>query len=148
MTVSRTTLRTLAAVFGMLCVGPLLTAHHSPAKFDQERELVLEGVVTRLEWVNPHVYIHVEAENELGEDVTWVIEAQSPRVMSLFGWSESAIEIGSQVSVAANPARNPDSTMALGRSVTAQDGSFLKIPWSPDTIREAIRSEPPSGVGP
>ena len=137
-----TPLRLSGTTAALLFIGSHVIAHHSPAKFDQERDLTLEGVVTRVEWVNPHVYIYVETEN-VGEEVTWVIEAQSPRVMSLFGWSLNSLEVGSQVTVAANPARNPDSTLALGRSVTTQNGAFLKIPWHPDTIRRALRAQPP-----
>ena len=103
--------------------------------------LTLEGVVTRVEWTNPHVYIHVDVDNERGASFSWVVEAQSPRVMSLFGWSPTSRVRGDRVTIAANPLRNRAARMALGRSVVRQDGSVLRIPWRPHEIREALRTE-------
>jgi hypothetical protein len=111
--------------------------------FDQGRDLTLEGVITRVEWAHPHVYIHIEAENERRQSVVWVVEAQSPRVMSLFGWSPTSLVPGDRVTIAANPPRSGATGTALGRSVVRQDGTTLRISWQQQEIREALRAEPP-----
>ena len=131
----------------LLSLSPLIiaspaTAHHSPALFDQGRDLTLQGVVTRFEWANPHVYLYVETKDNVGPRLVWIIDAQSPRVMSLFGWSPGSLAAGDRVTVATNPARNGDGTRALGRSVVRPDGTVLKIPWAPGEVREALRTEP------
>jgi hypothetical protein len=100
-------------------------------------------VVTRIEWAYPHVYIHVQTENNVGKPVVWVIEGQSPRIMSLFGWSQGSLAAGDRVTVAANPTRNQNRTMALGRSVLKQDGTVLQISWQADVIRDALRAQRP-----
>jgi hypothetical protein len=115
--------------------------HHSPVLFDQGRELTLEGSVTRMEWTNPHVSIHLEVIDRRERPVAWIIEAQSPRVMSLFGWSAASVRRGDRVRIAAHPPRHPAARTALGRSIVRQDGTSLRIPWQPEEIREALRSE-------
>jgi hypothetical protein len=141
----RPTLR-LAALVAALALAHLpARAHHSPSMFDQGRDLTLEGVITRFEWTNPHVYIHVEMENEHRQSVVWVVEAQSPRVMNLFGWSPTSLVPGDRVTVAANPLRSGATRTALGRAVVRQDGTTLRISWQPQEIREALRAEPPGG---
>lgn len=130
----------LAASIAILIIDASAGAHHSPSMFDQERELTLTAVVARIAWANPHVNIHVEVEDERGEFAPWVIEAQSPRVMELFGWTRTSLEAGDRVTLLVNPQRNGTRT-ALGRSVVRRDGITLRIPWQPQEIREALRAE-------
>jgi hypothetical protein len=135
---------TLAAVVAALALADLSArAHHSPSMFDQGRDLTLEGVIRRVEWANPHVYIHLEVENERRESAVWVVEAQSPRVMGLFGWVPTSLVEGDRVTVAVNPPRNGGTRTVLGRSVIRQDGTILRIPWQPREIREVLRAESP-----
>jgi hypothetical protein len=119
-------------------------AHHSPVMFDQTRQFVLNGVITRFDWTNPHVYLHLRAQNDAGQTIVWAVEAQSPQVMTRFGWSTRSVTIGDRVTVAVSPLRNGESGRALGRSVQKQDGTTLKISWEPDEIREAIRAQAPT----
>lgn len=100
----------------------------------------MKAVVTRIVWANPHVNIHVEVEDERGQFERWVIEAQSPRVMELFGWTRTSLENGDRVTLLVNPPRNGTRT-ALGRSVVRRDGVTLRIPWEPQEIRDALRAE-------
>ena len=115
------------------------SAHHSPSMFDQQRDLTLRGVVTRIDWVNPHVSIHVEVRDTRGEPALWAVEAQSPRVMALFGWTPASLTRGDRVVISAHPLREGDSKAALGREVTKADGTTLRIPWQPAEIRDALR---------
>jgi hypothetical protein len=101
----------------------------------------LVGVVESVDWANPHVSLQIAVEDAAGESVLWVIEAQSPRVMSLFGWSPAALRRGERVSVVAHPARDGDRPVALGRMVETADGHRLPISWRPDEIRDALRDE-------
>ena len=114
--------------------------HHSPSMFDQGRDLTLKAVVTRIAWANPHVNIHVEAQDEKGTSAAWVVEAQSPRVMELFGWTRTSLAAGDRVTLLVNPPRN-GTRSALGRSVVRPDGMTLRIPWQPEEIRDALRAE-------
>ena len=108
-------------------IPALVAAHHSPAAFDLRRELRLDGVVTKIEWANPHVYITIQVENAAGERVMWVIEAGAPGFMTRLGWTGRSLAPGERVIVAANPARNSDRKMAVGNSVLKRDGTLFSI---------------------
>jgi hypothetical protein len=141
----RSAIHTFGSFAACLAVAHTALAHHSPAAFDQQREITLTGVVRQLEWTNPHVYLHLSVSEGNGS-ARWTIEAQSPTVLSMFGWSASAVSIGDLVVIEAHPARNDRSGMALGRSVRKADGSVLRIPWEPAEIREAIRMRDARGI--
>ena len=116
-----------SAITLLLITAPV-AAHHSAAIYDQDRDLSLQGVVTKFKWANPHVYIQVETKNDAGESVEWSIETQTPAGMSREGWSSRSLVPGDKVTITANPARNPDRRMALGHTVLKEDGTVLEIP--------------------
>jgi hypothetical protein len=87
-----------------VCASPA-TAHHSNAMFDDEQVVTIEGVVTRYEWANPHVYIYVEQATD-AEKVEWEIEGQPPAMLRRLGWSPDTIAVGDPVSVSGNPFRD------------------------------------------
>lgn len=83
------------------------SAHHSTSPFDMTQTVTLDGVVTRYEWANPHVYIWIETPDENGEAVEWTIEGQPPSVLRRQGWSADTLNVGDAVEVTGNPTRNP-----------------------------------------
>ena len=111
----------------LLFVALSVSAHHSPAMYDQQQDIRLEGVVGEFEWADPHVYIRVESEDEGGESVMWLVEGRPPSAMSKLGWSRDSLAIGEQVTVAANPGRNANRKIALGLTVIKEDGALLNI---------------------
>ena len=100
-------------------------AHHSPAIFDRDREIVLEGVVSDYDWTYPHVYIFVDVEDASGQLIRWQIEGDDPRTMSRSGWTAATLEIGQQVVVQGNPDKIPGRRHALMVSLTTPDGTTL-----------------------
>ena len=71
-----------------------------------EANVALEGVVTRYEWANPHVYIWLAAPDASGEAVEWEIEAQPPAMLRRMGWSQDTLSVGDTIQATGNPARN------------------------------------------
>ncbi len=104
-----------------------VAAHHSAAPYDQRQRIQFEGVVVDFEWKEPHVYIRVEANNQDGETVTWLVEGRPPGAMNRLGWSRDALTPGERITVAGNPGRNPSRNIALGLTVTKEDGTLLNI---------------------
>jgi hypothetical protein len=101
-------------------------AHHSSAGFDYEAEITLEGVVTKFEWANPHVYIYLDGvERESGRRGAWQIEGLPPGVLKPRGWSATSLAAGERVTVTARPPRNRTRTDVLLQSVTKADGTIL-----------------------
>ncbi len=92
-------------------------AHHSRAIYDQERIVTIEGVVTKYQWGNPHVYLYVEAQTDSGDAVEWELESNVTTIMRRRGWSRDTFAPGDRVTVQANPLRESTRMMALVASV-------------------------------
>ena len=132
-------LRSVPILVAALACASTSIAHHSPSLVDLRTEVTLTGVITTVQWRNPHVYFHLQVSDD--PKVDWEIEAQSPRVMSLFGWSSTSLAPRDRVVIVVNPPRERGKKLALGRSVLKSDGTTLRIPWEPEEIRKALRDE-------
>lgn len=102
-----------------------VTAHHSRAIFDDERVVAIEGVVTRYEWTNPHVYLYVETQSDSGESVVWALESNVTTIMRRRGWTRDTFAPGDRVTARGNPARDSTRNMALVVSVTKGDTTYF-----------------------
>jgi hypothetical protein len=122
-----------------VALGSTPAAHHSPAVFDLRTEVTLTGVVTAYQWRNPHLFVHVEVADGSRLEGEWEVEAQSPRIMTLYGWSPKSLRPGDRVAVVANPPQQRGKRLALGRSISKSDGTTLRIPWDRQEIRKALR---------
>ena len=118
--------------------GQTASSHHSSSMYDLETVSTLEGVVTKYEWANPHVYIYVEAAPQSSERAEWRIEASATGLMRLRGWSEDSLAPGERVTVEANLHRDGDRHAGLGQSVTKEDGQILHVRESRDGPGEAV----------
>ena len=98
--------------------------HHSAAMFDVEKTIAIEGTVSRVEWTNPHIWIHIDAVDENGQAVTWEIEHVSPVILKRQGWTRATLEEGESVSITFFPAKSGDTVGGFVRAVTA-DGTRL-----------------------
>jgi hypothetical protein len=112
----------LAAAAGV--VRPAL-AHHSNAPFDLNEVIQFDATVTRFEWKNPHVFVHVETVDASGNLVQLQVEGDGTAVLIPVGWSRTSLRPGDQITVSANPPRNPNRKAVLGRRLIKADGSEL-----------------------
>jgi hypothetical protein len=109
--------RLWAASFGVLLLAAPMRAHHSySATYDGERQITLEGVVTRIEWVNPHAYLFVDDADSTGTTTNWAVEFGNPFDLERAGWTESSLKVGERVTIRGVPARD-QSKRAFGASV-------------------------------
>jgi hypothetical protein len=118
-------------VLAALCtlgLAAAASAHHSfGGEFDAKRPVLLRGKVTRVQWVNPHVWIHVEVTNDAGVTEEWMVEGGSPNTLTRLGLSGDAIELGTEVIVDGYQARDPTLKRANGRNITLADGRQLLL---------------------
>ena len=103
---------------------PTLAHHSFMAEFDQRKPVTLEGVVTKVEWINPHTYFYVDVKDTSGKLAKWVLETGSPSVLIERGWTRETMRVGDHVSVLGYRAKNRDK-LAAARSVTLADGRTL-----------------------
>ena len=97
-------------------------AHHSFAsEYDADKSVELKGVVTRVEWTNPHARFYVDVKDENGQVTNWNLELASPNVLVRQGWKRTSLQVGDQVTVNAAMAKD-GSSMANARTVVLADG--------------------------
>ena len=116
-----------AKVIFILVCGVALTsirvqAHHSfAAEFDIDKPVKLQGVLTRMDWVNPHGWIYVDVKEADGKVVNWAIEAGGPTALLRRGLRKTDFPIGTEVMVDGYRAKS-GAPRANGRTVTFKDG--------------------------
>jgi len=110
-----------AVILGLVVSPGPTYAHHSvSAEFDLSKRITLEGRVTKIEWMNPHVYLYVDVNAE-GKTANWACETAGPNTLARQGWSRLSLKIGDRVTVLGYKARD-GSYVASAREVVLANG--------------------------
>jgi hypothetical protein len=114
-----------AAIASALLGGAAALAHHAFAtEFDANKPVNLRGPVTRVEWINPHAWIHMETKGAGGKPEVWMVEGGTPNTLQRNGISRDSIKVGTEIVVSGYRAK--DGRMrANGRDITFPDGRTL-----------------------
>ncbi|MBN1239466.1 MAG: hypothetical protein JXB36_13265 [Gammaproteobacteria bacterium] len=103
-------------------------AHHSIAMYDTDNLIDVEGVVSRVEWTSPHVFVFFEAQQDDGTLVEWSMELDPPVLLRRYGWRQSTVEAGDTIKCTGAPAKSGAPAMR-GAIVELDDGTQLRV-WS------------------
>lgn len=110
------------AGLGLLALAAPVWAHHSfAAEFDGSKRLSFQGVVTKVEWTNPHTYFYVDVRDGGGHVVNWAFETAGPNLLARLGWKRNSLKAGDRVTVEAYPAWD-GANVASARTVVLSDG--------------------------
>jgi hypothetical protein len=118
------------AVVALLRTSLPASAHHSfAAEYDSHDVITLTGVITAVEWTNPHTYVHVNVKDAGGKVTDWALEGYPPNTLKRTGFAKAAVKEGETITITAYKSKDGSHTGA-GREITFADGS--KKFWGPE----------------
>jgi hypothetical protein len=110
--------RALAIGIGLAALAAPVLAHHSfAAEYDSKKPVTLKGIVTKVDWMNPHVYFYLDVKDDDGNVSNWALEMGPPTLLQRSGWTRSTMKVGDEVIVDGLLAKD-GSKQANARSVT------------------------------
>ncbi|MGB0542431.1 MAG: DUF6152 family protein [Longimicrobiales bacterium] len=120
-----TALLAAAAMAFVVSAGPVDGHHAFGAEFDRDAPIRLEGPIVKLEWVNPHTWIHLEHTNDDGSKEVWMVEGGTPNVLLRRGLRRDCLTPGTEIIVDGYQAKDHSLTRANGRDITFTDGTKI-----------------------
>jgi hypothetical protein len=112
-----------AVCFGLIFAAVPVMAHHSfAAEYDSTKPIKLTGTVTKIEWMNPHIYYYMDVKADDGKVVNYAVEGGTPGSLYRQGWRKDSLRVGDTVTVDGFKAKN-GSNHVNGRKVLLPDGS-------------------------
>jgi hypothetical protein len=114
----------VAAIALLLAGAPALAHHSFSAEFDSNKPIQLKGAVVKVEWINPHTWIHIDVKQPDGSVERWMIEGGTPNTLLRRGLTRESLPAGTEIIVDGYRAKN-GTNRANGRDVTFPDGKKL-----------------------
>lgn len=112
----------VAALAAALSAGTAAAHHSFAAQYDANQPVTLKGVVTKVEWTNPHARFYIDVKDADGKVVNWNLEIASPNYLKRAGWSSTSLKQGDEVTVEGSMARS-GANMANAATVMFADGT-------------------------
>ncbi len=110
--------------FGLFAAAAPALAHHAvSAEFDRNKPISFTGTVKKVDWMNPHIYTHIEAKDAGGKTVVYEVEGGAPNALFRNGWRPDTLKIGETVSVSGSRAKSETSFRVGNATITKTDGT-------------------------
>jgi hypothetical protein len=116
----------LAGLGVLIATAPARAHHAFAAEFDADKPIKLKGTVTKMEWINPHTWIHMDVKTADGKVESWMIEGGPPNALSRRGFTRDSLPVGAEIVVEGFQAKD-GSLKGNGRDVTFADGRKLFV---------------------
>ena len=108
----------------LLAAAPTFAHHSVAAEFDVNRQITYSGVITRVEWTNPHIYFYVDVKDANDKVTNWAFEGAGPNTLARLGWLRDTLKVGDRVTVVAFPARD-GANVGSAQKITLANGRTL-----------------------
>ena len=116
----------LTACVSLLAAVPAWAHHAFAAEFDADKPIKFKGTVTKMEWINPHAWIHIDVIGEDGKVTPWMIEAAAPNALLRRGWTKKDLLAGTEIVIEGFQAKD-GANRANGSVITFTDGKKLFV---------------------
>jgi hypothetical protein len=116
----------IAGVSLLVSAAPAWAHHAFAAEFDSSKPIKLSGTVTKMEWINPHAWIHIDVKNADGTVTSWMVEGGSPNTLLRNGFTKASLPVGTEIVVDGYQAKDASNKMN-GRDITLPDGRKLFV---------------------
>ena len=128
----RKTFAIVITAIALLAAAVPVWAHHAfAAEFDANKPIKFRGTVTKMEWINPHAWIHIDVKGEDGKITSWMVEAAAPNALLRRGWTKASLPAGTEILVEGFQAKD-GANRANGSIITFTDGRKLFVGSSGD----------------
>jgi Family of unknown function (DUF6152) len=114
-------LTALLAILFAAAVLPIKAHHSFAAEYDASKAVRITGLISKVEWTNPHSYLYIDVKDEHGDLATWTCEGGAPNTLSRRGFTKNAIKIGDTVTIDGYGAKDGSHLMDA-RRITLSDG--------------------------
>jgi hypothetical protein len=129
----KTNVGVLAAGIALLCAtGPAIAHHGFDTEYDANKKVTLQGVVSKVEWLNPHMRVYVDVTGKDGKVTTWNLELTSPNTIQRQGWSKSDLLPGEKVEFVGFAGKVVETRASLSSIKKLSDGRQLFTAGGPD----------------
>ena len=115
-----------AAIVVSAAAVPVIAHHSFAAEFDAKKPVKLRGTVTKMEWINPHSWIHIDVKAADGKVEKWMVEGGAPNALLRRGWNKNSLLPGTEILVEGFQAKD-GANRANGRDITFPDGKKLFV---------------------
>jgi len=130
----------LVSLLAAVAAAPAAAHHSFAAEFDATKPVTLHGKIVRMEWINPHSWLHIDVMNDDGTTTPWMIEGATPNTLLRRGFTREAVKAGTEITIVGYRAKN-GANRANGRDLILPDGSRLFMS-SPGTGAPEEGAEP------
>jgi hypothetical protein len=130
-------MKTAVGILVALAALPLAAHHSFNSMYDENKKVTLQGVITKVEWMNPHARFWIDVKDESGKVSNWEVELAAPNALMRSGWTRSMLNQGDPITVEGWPAKeNP--TLATAGTLTLASGQVLKFDphWGPKEMKQ------------
>ena len=128
-----------AVTAALACALPLLAHHAFSAEFDGSKSVTFKGVVSKVDWINPHIFVYVDVKDDTGKTITWELQSLPPLFFRGSGLTKDLLLSNKQeVTVTANPAKDGTKTYGFMTKLSYPDGHVFSM--SPQDADPSLRN--------